>query len=200
MSGDAQGSARIGAIVLAGGRSSRFGRDKLIEPIDGLPLLDRAVLAVQAVAGDVVVVAAPGTERAVPDGARVVHDPRPFEGPLAGLAAGLDALGPTVDIALVVAGDMPALVPAVLRRLVAALGDGADAAQLADARGTARPLPAAVRRIPASVAARALIESGERRLRALPQRLTVVILEASAWTVDDATAGTLRDVDSVDDL
>ncbi|MGH2474787.1 MAG: NTP transferase domain-containing protein, partial [Candidatus Limnocylindrales bacterium] len=31
---------RIGAIVLAGGRSSRFGRDKLAEPMDGRPLLD----------------------------------------------------------------------------------------------------------------------------------------------------------------
>ena len=37
---------RIGAIVLAGGRSSRFGRDKLAESIDGRPLLDRAVEAV----------------------------------------------------------------------------------------------------------------------------------------------------------
>ena len=30
-------------IVLAGGRSARFGRDKLAEPIDGVPMLHRVV-------------------------------------------------------------------------------------------------------------------------------------------------------------
>ena len=29
----------VTGLVLAGGRSSRFGRDKLAEPIDGRPLL-----------------------------------------------------------------------------------------------------------------------------------------------------------------
>lgn len=201
MTQDAPGGAgRIGGIVLAGGRSTRFGRDKLAEPIDGRPLLDRAVRAIQDVANDVVVVVAPGADRAVPAGVRVVQDPRPFEGPLAGLAAGLAALHATNDIALVVAGDMPALVPAVLRRLVVALADGADAAQLADPAGTSRPLPIAVRREPAADAARALLDSGERRLRMLSKRLSTVTLQAGEWTVDDATAGSLRDVDRPGDL
>ncbi len=113
---------RIGAIVLAGGRSSRFGRDKLAEPIDGRPLLHHAIEAVRAVATDIVVVAAPGANLLVPPGVRVAHDPEAFEGPLAGLAAGLAALDRAIERVVIVAGDMPTLEPAVLSRLIAGLG------------------------------------------------------------------------------
>ena len=40
----------VSAIVLAGGASTRFGRDKLAEPVDGRPLLHHAAEAVAAVA------------------------------------------------------------------------------------------------------------------------------------------------------
>jgi molybdopterin-guanine dinucleotide biosynthesis protein A len=35
--------------VLAGGRSTRFGRDKLLEPLDGEPLLWRSIRALAGV-------------------------------------------------------------------------------------------------------------------------------------------------------
>ena len=50
---------------------------------------------------------------ASPPGVRVVHDARAFEGPLAGVAAGLAATD--AEVASSSAGDMPSLVPAVLR-------------------------------------------------------------------------------------
>lgn len=43
-------SVSVSAIVLAGGRSSRFGRDKLAEPIAGEPLLNRTIAALGPVA------------------------------------------------------------------------------------------------------------------------------------------------------
>lgn len=190
---------RIGGIVLAGGRSTRFGRDKLVEPIDGRPLLDRAVEAVQAVASDVVVVVAPGTERVVPAGARVVHDRDAYQGPLAGVAAGLAALEADVERVIVVGGDMPALAPRVLRRLVDGLGPHATAVLLGTAEDPA-PLPAAFGRREASVAAAALLETGERRLRALAARLETTVVPAAEWAADDPTAATLRDIDRVEDL
>ncbi len=100
-------TGRTAAIVLAGGRSARFGRDKLVEPIDGRPMLDHVIERVRAVATDIVVVGrsdAPATE---PGAFRVVGDDRPFEGPLAGLGAGLRALDPAIELVLVVGGDMP---------------------------------------------------------------------------------------------
>ena len=190
---------RIGAIVLAGGRSSRFGRDKLAEPIDGRPLLDRAIAAVQAVASDVVVVAAPASNPAVPEGVLLARDPVAFEGPLAGLSAGLAELDLVVERVVVVAGDMPSLVPAVLMRLLDTIESGPDAAILGH-DGEAPPLPMALRRGPAERAVGRLRGSGERRLRAVAQALDAEVIPESTWRQDDATAATLRDIDTPDDL
>ena len=189
----------IGAIVLAGGRSSRFGRDKLAERIDGRPLLDHAIAAVQAVATDVVVVAAPGMNPDVSEGVRLVRDPVAFEGPLAGLAAGLAALDPMVERVVVVAGDMPSLVPAVLRRLLDTVASAPDAAILGH-DGDAVPLPMALRRGAAERAVGTLLDGGERRLRALNRALDAEVIPESTWRQDDPTAATLRDIDTPDDL
>ena len=189
----------IGAIVLAGGRSSRFGRDKLVEIVNGQSLLDRAILAVAAVASDVVVVIAPGGDRPIPAGARLVHDTTAFQGPLAGLAIGLVALEPDVDRAIVVGGDMPSLIPAVLARLLAALGATVDAAVL-DVDGRPVPLPMAVQRSVALPVARSLVDDGERRLRALPLALRVTVIAEGTWRLDDPEGLTLRDVDVPGDL
>src|SRR6185312_6472066 len=103
-------AAHVGAIVLAGGRSSRFGRDKLAEPVGGRPMLDRAIDAVRVVATDIVVVTTPDGSPRLSAEVTIARDARPFEGPLAGLAAGLAALDPSVRRSIVVGGDMPTLV------------------------------------------------------------------------------------------
>ena len=190
---------RIGAVVLAGGRSSRFGRDKLAEPIDGRPLLHHAIQAVRTVATDIVVVVAPDANPDVPGGVRVAHDPVAFEGPLAGLAAGLAALDPAVDQVVVVAGDMPSLISAVLRRLLDAVASGADAAILGR-DGDIPPVPLALRRRRALAAAGTLFDAGERRLRAVSQVLDAEVIPESTWRLDDPTAATLRDIDTPGDL
>lgn len=189
---------RVGAIVLAGGRSSRFGRDKLAEPIDGRPLLDHAIAAVRAVASDVVVVVAPEAERPVPSGVRVVHDELAFEGPLAGLAVGLAALADEAKRAIVVGGDMPTLAPDVLRVLLDVLaGPPPVAAAVLDDGG---PMPMAVRRSVALPAARELLDAGERRLRALPERLDATVIPGRRWRSIDPEGRTLRDIDRPTDL
>jgi molybdopterin-guanine dinucleotide biosynthesis protein A len=190
---------RIGAIVLAGGRSSRFGRDKLAESIDGVPLLHHAIAAVQAVAVEVVVVASPGHDPAVPEAVLVTHDASAFEGPLAGLAAGLQALGADIDRAVVVAGDMPSLRPAVLVRLLDAVGGSIDLALL-EVSGESVPLPMAVRREVAIVAAPGLLAGGERRLRALTGVLRTTVIPEHTWRQDDPEGATLRDIDTPADL
>ena len=190
---------RIGAIVLAGGRSSRFGRDKLAEIVDGQSLLERAIVAALAVASDVVVVIAPGLDRPIPAGVRLVHDTTAFQGPLAGLAVGLAALEPDLDRAIVVGGDMPSLIPAVLARLSAALGATVDAAVL-DVDDRSVPLPMAVQRYVALPVARSLLAAGEHRLRALPLALRVAVIAEGTWRLDDPGGLTLRDVDVPGDL
>ncbi len=188
----------VTAIVLAGGRSSRFGRDKLAEPIDGRPLLDHAIEAVRPVAGRILVVVAPDAAPALPTGTTLVHDPTPFEGPLAGLLAGLrEADDPVV---LAVGGDTPDLVVAVVESMLAALDSaGADAVVL-EHDGRARPLPMVLRREPAVAAAAALYARGERRLRALTEVLATSVIPETTWRALDPDALTLRDIDTPADL
>ena len=192
------GGSAVAAIVLAGGRSSRFGRDKLAEPIEGRPLLEHAIGAVREVTRDVLVVVAPGSDQSVPPGVRLVHDDRAFEGPLAGLATGLAAT--EADVVLVVAGDMPSVATRVLDRLVTCLTTtGADAAVL-EVGDDRPPFPMAVRRSVAAAAAGALLASGERRLRALPEVLRASSIPELAWRRDDPEGASLRDIDTMSDL
>jgi len=198
-------SAReVSAVVLAGGRSTRFGRDKLAEPVDGRPLLSYAIDAVRPFATEIIVVVAPRAASALafPGDVIFVRDPVAFEGPLSGLLSGLAAA--REPIVLVVGGDMPTLVGAVLEAMLARLDapdapDGAQAVVL-EHDGRARPLPMVVRRKPALRAAHRLIGAGERRLRALAESLTTRVIPEATWRAVDPEGLTLRDVDAPADL
>jgi molybdopterin-guanine dinucleotide biosynthesis protein A len=189
---------RVTGIVLAGGRSSRFGRDKLAERIDGRTLLDSAIEGVTPASTEILVVATPDAAPALPAEARLIHDPVAFEGPLAGVAAGLKAAGES--IVLVVGGDMPTLVGAVIDSMLAALDvPGVEAAVL-EHEGRARPLPIALRRDPALAAADALLANGQRRLRALTETLETAVIPEATWRALDPYGMTVRDVDTPADL
>ena len=142
--GTPPGGGLPAGVVLAGGRSRRFGRDKLAAILpDGRPMLAHAVDAVAAACGPVVVVLAPDAQApaGMPSGVELVRDTEPFGGPVAGLLRGLDALR-TFDalaahdrlglvddrVVIVAGGDMPNLRPRVLAALGQALaGDPAAA-------------------------------------------------------------------------
>jgi molybdopterin-guanine dinucleotide biosynthesis protein A len=189
------------AIVLAGGASRRFGRDKLAEPIDGGTLLERAIDAVRPVADTIVVVLAPDDTRPLPDGVRIARDRLAHEGPLAGVVAGLGAVEPDAVRVIVVGGDMPSIGAAVVTTLLGELDDpSVDAAWLTDDEGRERPLPLALGRAPALATAMTLLEAGERRLRALPLALDAVAVPRDVWRPLDPDGDTLRDVDTPADL
>jgi molybdopterin-guanine dinucleotide biosynthesis protein A len=187
-------------IVLAGGRSIRFGADKLRADYDGKPLLHHAVWRLAELCEDVVVVLAPGDAReGLPPGVRTTNDPEEGEGPLAGLHAGLLA-APHADVALVVGGDMPDLQPAVARELLRVLDEAAvDAAVLIDA-GRARPLPCALRVPPATHVVHALLHAGHRRLRDAIDGLRMAAIDEATWTALDPARRSVFDVDQPEDL
>lgn len=189
---------RVTAIVLAGGRSSRFGRDKLAEPLGGRPMLQHAIDAVRPFATEILVVAAPGGAPAVEGDVRLVHDRAPFEGPLAGLAAGLDEA--REKIVFLTAGDVPGLSTAVAELLLAALdGPGIDLAVLADG-GRASPFPMAIRREPGRITSARLIGSGDRRLSSLIDALVSSVIAEPAWRAVDPDGRSIRDIDTMTDL
>jgi molybdopterin-guanine dinucleotide biosynthesis protein A len=195
------GVAPAGAVVLAGGRSLRFGRNKLAEPMpDGRTILAHAVDAVSRVCADIVVVTAPGATRPeeLPPGVRVVVDLEPFGGPLVGLVAGLASTSSAIVV--VAGGDMPELVPAVLALLAETLERSPAGAALLAGAGDRPSLPFAARRDPALAAARSALADGDRRLRGLFERLALVEVPEAAWRALDPEARTLRDIDRPEDL
>ena len=193
----------VSGVVLAGGRSSRFGSDKLAARLGGRTLLDVAIAGVAAVASEIVVVIAPGEERTpgeIDRPVRLVVDPERHGGPLVGLLAGLEAV--EQPLVIVAGGDMPTLSPAVLGAMLRALdasGTGWDAVILAS-RGDRVPLPAVLRTGAATTIARQLVSDGERRLRSLFERLPTKALTEGDWRPLDPSGATLRDVDRPDDL
>ncbi len=78
-------------VVLAGGQSSRMGRDKALLPFAGRPLIAHA-LAILREAGLPVTIAGtvPAADSAVAAYAPIIHDPQSGLGPLAGICAALE--------------------------------------------------------------------------------------------------------------
>lgn len=101
-------------VVLAGGMSSRMGRQKAFLEIEGRTLVERALDALSQVCPRLLVVAARAGEFAG-YGVEVAVDEYPGSGPLAGIHAALAASG---DDCLVAACDQPFLEPALLRALL----------------------------------------------------------------------------------
>ncbi len=102
------------AIVLCGGRSRRMARDKASLPFGRETLLERVVRIVSEVVDEVWVVARAGQE--IPGDFRIARDPEEGLGPLAGLAAGLEAID--AERAFLTSCDVPLLRSAYVRRLL----------------------------------------------------------------------------------
>ena len=116
--------ADITAIVLAGGRSTRFGTDKASVVIGGRPMLDRVCATLAPEVPRVVVVAASGQPLPpVSVTVEIVRDLFPGSGPLGGIVSGLAAT--STNLGFVAASDLPLLDPSVVP-LLAGLADAVD--------------------------------------------------------------------------
>jgi molybdopterin-guanine dinucleotide biosynthesis protein A len=108
----------VTGIILAGGGSTRLGRDKASEPVNGRPLLQWVADRLEQVAAEIVVVRAAGqrlpsiaTRRPL----TVTEDILPGRGPLAGIHSGLQSA--THDLSIAVGCDMPLLCAPLLQQL-----------------------------------------------------------------------------------
>ncbi|MEP6973770.1 MAG: molybdenum cofactor guanylyltransferase [Actinomycetota bacterium] len=187
--------------MLAGGRSTRFGSDKLAAVFRGIPLLHHAVLRLAEVCNEVVIVLAPNSpEPTVPVGvnARFLRDSREGEGPLVGLLVGLEEAA--TALAFVAGGDMPDLSTGVLLEMLRVAGEASvDAVVLQDG-DRFRPLPSLMRVAPARDTARSVLRAGERSLRAVLQALRIAVIDEQTWVGLDPGRRTLFDVDEPGDL
>ncbi|MDR3512562.1 MAG: molybdenum cofactor guanylyltransferase [Caulobacteraceae bacterium] len=129
----------IFGLVLAGGRSSRFGAEKALAELGGRSLFDAALATLDGACAKVAVSAPDGGGAAALAAARGLPrltDPPGLEaGPLAGILAGLVwAAGEGAEMLATTPCDTPFLPADLVERLAAALGetDGAAVARAGD--------------------------------------------------------------------
>lgn len=152
-------SVRFSGSILAGGKSSRMGRDKSALVVAGETLLARQLrlLAEAGCAERWVSVAAVAADRpALPPAARALVDRYPESGPLAGVERSLAEA--RHDLVLVLAVDLPALTAELLRSLCARATPGVGVVPVR--RGRLEPLVAVYPRV-ARAEALARLERGE---------------------------------------
>ncbi len=149
------------AVILAGGKSRRMGRDKLRLSLSGETMLARAVRRFGEAFDRVVVsVGEKGTDDVV--SAEWVADVFPGCGPMAGLHAALRYCGEDVFLT---AADMPFADPAAARLIAEKCGD-ADACIMTDESGRPEPL-FSFYRIAALPWAEKALREGRRSMREL---------------------------------
>jgi molybdenum cofactor cytidylyltransferase len=123
----------IGGMVLAAGAGTRFGGSKQLAMLDGRPLLEHAIRAmVESPVERAVVVLGAGADEVMAAidarGATVIVCERWEEGQSASAACGLAELA-DCEAAVITLGDQPRMATEAIRRVIAARGDGVDAAR-----------------------------------------------------------------------
>ena len=103
-----------GAILLAGGNSSRMGRDKASLEINNQTLLERLILVLRPIVNETVVIRAPGQSLPkisveLKNWIKVGSDSVIGRGPLQGIADGLTLLNPELEKIFIITCDLPNL-------------------------------------------------------------------------------------------
>ena len=100
----------IAGLLLAAGRGSRFGSDKMLALLNDVPVVRLSVAAIEAL-DDVIVVGGPGSA-AIADAlrgsnARVVTNAEPDAGMSSSIRAGVAELRPSAEAVVIALGDQP---------------------------------------------------------------------------------------------
>jgi molybdenum cofactor cytidylyltransferase len=116
------GAVVIAGLLLAAGGSSRFGSQKLVAMLDGVPLVRHAAMSLARSTDALVIVLgheADAVRAALSDvDAAVVENPDWSQGLSSSVKCGVAALSPGVDAIVVALGDQPRLDPLVVRSLI----------------------------------------------------------------------------------
>ena len=119
----------IAGILLAAGEARRFGRQKLLEPLHGVPLVRGAAERfIEAGLEPMVVVISPDSRvRQALAGlaVRLVENPAPTTGIAGSIVVGVSALPTTAESVMIGVADQPHLTAAALSTLIEAHREGA---------------------------------------------------------------------------
>jgi len=171
----------IAAYVLAGGGSTRFGRDKALVEFAGKPMLARTVELIRGVTDDAKIVAAPG--KYAEFGVTIVEDRWPGEGPLGGIVTALlytQNNEPDCVWNLILSCDMPFLTADWVMFLAKRAAESAAQVVLPHSAHGPEPLCAAWR-TDARAAIQDQFEKGVRKVTAAIGRLKSEVLDERDW-------------------
>lgn len=121
-------SERAGA-VLCGGRSRRMGTDKAFVEIEGVPMVERVAIALEAGRCEPVVLVGGDAVLLSRFGRAAITDDFPGQGPVGGLVTALRSVEAAVVV--VASCDLPALDGSTVAAVAAALDDGGPDAAVA---------------------------------------------------------------------
>lgn len=182
---------QVAAFILAGGESSRMGREKALLELDGMPLIVRAARLVEAVAGPATVIGDAAAFRSL--GLRTIGDDWPGAGPLGGIATALRASNATWS--LVIACDLPYLTKQWLEFVVGrALASQGDAVLPMNALG-AEPLCALYHERAGPTIEEAL-NRGTRKVTDALRDLSVETIEPAEWKAFDSEGLLFKNMNS----
>ena len=180
--------------MLYGGSSTRMGTSKAWLTVGTEYLLQRVVRMVSRVVEPVVVVGQCGQAvPPLPDNVAIVHDVKEGCGPLAGIAAGFEALAAQCEAAFTASCDHPLVKPEFIRRLVELLGDAPGV--VPRHAGHSYPL-LAVYRLDTQALLNGLLARGELRVRDFARQCGAKIIESAQLADVDSNLDSLRNVNS----
>jgi molybdopterin-guanine dinucleotide biosynthesis protein A len=189
------GAARqVAGFVLAGGESTRMGRDKGLLELGGEALVVRAAKLAASVTGTPATIIGGAAYKSF--GLRVVGDDLSGAGPLGGIATALRASDAAWN--LIVACDLPYLTLEWLTFLVErALASKADAVLPMNARG-AEPLSAMYNKS-GEQAIRGALDRGTRKVTEGLSGIRVEYIEPAEWKAFDSEGLLFKNMNSPED-
>ncbi len=181
------------AIVLGGGRSTRYGRDKVTAPWADSTLLQQVLAAIPACRHEVLLVVRADQADPFPGVDRVAHDdPSAPDGPLRGVVAGLRASRSTWN--WILGCDLPRLRPTMLELLMDHAHDDVDAVVFRHG-GHPEPLVAAYSRGCLGPFERSLA-GGEVAPRRALRQVRVQWIDEDVWRSVDPDGDTFLNVNT----
>lgn len=185
----------VAAFILAGGRSTRMGRDKAFLVYDGRTLLEQALDLARALTANVRIVGSADKFAAF---APVIEDIYPNCGPLAGIHAAL--LSSSAELNLMLAVDTPFISPGFLQYLAGQAREAREAAvTVPRSDGRRQPLCAIYRREFAPVAESSL-RAGRNRIDILFDAVPTRVIEQSELEAAGFSPGMFHNLNTPEDL
>ncbi len=179
MRGDSE--LRVSAYVLAGGGSTRFGRDKALVEFAGKPMLARMIGLMKDAAQDVKIVAARGKYNDFE--AETVEDRWAGEGPLGGIVTALlhtQEQEPACAWNMIVSCDMPFLTGDWMRYLAQRAAESSADVVLPHSEHGPEPLCACYRSS-AAQSLRDVFEAGVRKVTQGLKQVETEVLDERDW-------------------